>query len=59
MDCPEAVSRVDSLGLSKWWRFIKGDDLEVEWNDSIDHYRRKAEYGGLAEVHETSLDAIS
>ncbi len=37
MDCPEAVSRVDSLGLSKWWRFIKGDDLAVEWNDSIDH----------------------
>ena len=37
MDCPEATAKVDSLGLSKWWRFIKGDDLEVEWNESIDH----------------------
>jgi predicted O-methyltransferase YrrM len=37
MDCPEAISKVDSLGLSKWWRFTKGDDLEVEWNQSIDH----------------------
>lgn len=37
VDCPEATSKVDSLGLSKWWRFIKGDDLEVEWNESIDH----------------------
>jgi predicted O-methyltransferase YrrM len=37
VDCPEAISKVDSLGLSKWWRFIRGDDLEVEWNKSIDH----------------------
>ena len=37
MDCPEARSKVDSLGLSKWWRFIKGDDLEVEWNHPIGH----------------------
>jgi predicted O-methyltransferase YrrM len=31
------MSRVDSLGLSEWWRFIKGDDLEAEWNQVIDH----------------------
>jgi predicted O-methyltransferase YrrM len=37
VDCPEARSKVDSLGLSKWWRFVKGDDLEVEWHVSIDH----------------------
>lgn len=37
VDCSEAKAKVDSLGLSKWWCFIKGGGLEVEWNASIDH----------------------
>jgi len=37
VDCPEAISKINSVELSKWWRFIKGDDLEVEWNTLVDH----------------------
>ncbi len=36
-DCPVAKEKVDTLGLSQWWRFIRGDDMGVEWNEHIDH----------------------
>ena len=37
VDCPTAKSRVKSLGFSKWWSFIEANDLQVEWNQPIDH----------------------
>jgi len=36
-DCPEAKDKISSFGLSKYWHFVKGDDLLIDWNIPIDH----------------------
>ena len=36
-DCPIARKRVWSEKLTHLWEFIVGDDIEVEWNQPIDH----------------------
>jgi predicted O-methyltransferase YrrM len=35
-DCPIAETRVNNDGLSALWRFIRGDDMTVPWDEPID-----------------------
>jgi predicted O-methyltransferase YrrM len=35
--CEEAKKKVKSLGLENYWNFIQTDDLELDWNEKIDH----------------------
>jgi len=35
--CLEAKAKIHAYRLDKYWVFIQGDDLKVEWNRAIDH----------------------
>jgi len=35
--CQEAKEKVEKLDLKSHWNFIQTDDLEMEWDDQIDH----------------------
>lgn len=35
--CVEAKEKVKKLGLESYWNFIQSDDLQLKWNETIDH----------------------
>jgi len=35
--CDEAKEKIKELDLEQNWNFIQGDDLNLKWNESIDH----------------------
>jgi predicted O-methyltransferase YrrM len=35
--CPETETVIKKLNLENYWSFIKSNDLNVEWNEPIDH----------------------
>jgi len=35
--CPEAHATIKAHGLEKYWTFIQGDSLKLEWSRPIDH----------------------
>jgi len=35
--CLEAKAKIRAYELSKYWEFIQGDDLKIEWNKPISH----------------------
>lgn len=35
--CVEAKQRIEKLNLKHYWKFLQTDDLDLNWNETIDH----------------------